>query len=364
MAKPSSRIFDLSHLSSLVSFFVLIAILALGVSTTTAWIAVLFLAVAVMTSVHHAEVIAKRVGPSMGALILAVAVTVIEVGLILSLMTNDSPETAFIARDTVYSAVIIVTNGIVGVCFLLGGIRYREQGFNIEGASSLLAVLAALVGLTLILPNYTSSSAGPTYTTPQLIFVSIASLLLYFGLVVSQTMTHKDYFDPLSTSAELADEVAEYVPTLRQSMASFAGLAVSLAVVIGLAKALSPTIEAGVTAVGAPRAMVGIVIALLVLLPETWAAVAAARANQLQTSLNLALGSGAASIALTIPVVSVFCIMTDRNLSLGLDEKGTAFVVLTFIVCGLTLGTGKTSALKGVVHLVLLCAYLVLAFLP
>lgn len=363
--RANERFFDMTHGASVLSFLVLIFVLAVSqITTWVALIAVVFLAVAVMTAVHHAEVIAKRVGPSLGALILAVAVTVIEVGLIVSMMTNDTPDSVVVARDTVYSAVIIVTNGIVGVCFLLGGLRHREQGFHIEGASSLLAVLAALVGLTLILPNYTISTTGPTYSTAQLVFASAASLILYFALVISQTMTHKDYFDPMTAAEEEKLEAEQYIPSMRATWMSVAGLFVSLIVVIGLAKSLSPSIEAGVTAIGAPRTVVGIVIALLVLLPETGAAIAAARANQLQTSLNLALGSGAASIALTIPVVSLFSVLTDRGLTLGLDGKGMAFIVLTFIVCGLTLGTGKTSAIKGVVHLVLLFAYLVLSFIP
>lgn len=325
-------------------------------------IAVGFLGVAVMTAVHHAEVIALRVGPSLGALILALAVTVIEVGLIVSLMTNDTADSAVVARDTVFSAVIIVTNGIVGVCLLLGGLRFRELNFHVQGASSLLAILAVLSGITMVLPNYTTSTAGSTYSTGQLIFVSSACLLLYALLVYFQTKTHKDYFEVTEVPSE--DAEGSPTPSLRRTILSFVCLVISLGAVIGLAKALSPAIETGVTALNAPRAAVGIVIALLVLLPEMWAAISAARANQLQTSLNLALGSGAASIALTIPVVSVFSIMTNRTLTLGLDPKGTAFLLMTFIVGGLTLGTGRTTALQGATHLVLMLAYLVMSFIP
>lgn len=354
-------LFNLPFLTSVGSLFVLAFVLALG--KLSPWItvaAIAFLAVAVMNAVHHAEVIASRVGPSLGALVLAISVTIIEVGLITSLMLNDSPDSAVVARDTVFSAVIIVTNGIVGVCLLLGGLKYREIGFQVQGASSLLCVLAALSGLTLVLPNYTSTTAGGTYSVGQLLFASAACLLLYIALVFSQTRTHKDYFE----APAQGPGAAAHLPSRRETWISFVGLLMSLGVVIGLAKALSPAIEFGVSAIGAPRAVVGIVIALLVLLPETWAAIAAARANQLQTSLNLALGSGAASIALTIPVVSVFSVMTHRPLVLGLEAKSTAFLALTFIVGGLTLGTGRTTALQGAVHLVLLAAYLVLAFIP
>ncbi len=365
MAKNTQRIFDYTHGLSLMSVAVMIFVLMSGaLSVAMLSVAVLFLGVSVMTAVHHAETIAKRVGPSLGALILALAVTVIEVGLIVSLMMNDTPDSSVVARDTVFAAVIIVSNGIVGVCLLLGGLRHKELGFHPQGTNSLLAVLAALAGLTLVLPNFTSSSVGPTYNTTQLIFASVASIAMYVALVVAQTKTHKDYFEIITTAKERALEAVNYIPSKKATLISFVALMLSLGVVIGLAKSLSPTIESGVTAMGAPRVMVGIVIALLVLLPETWAAISAARANQLQTSLNLALGSGAASIALTIPVVSVFAIVTNRPLSLGLDAKGMAFLMLTFVIGGLTLGTGRTTALQGVVHLVLLAAFLVLSMVP
>lgn len=362
-APTEKRLIELSHAVAVLAFFVLLIVFFAPVKTPFLTIvAMVFLGVAVTNAVHHAEVIAERVGPSLGALILALAVTVIEVGLIVSLMTNDSPDSAMIARDTVFSALIIVTNGIVGVCLLLGGLRHNVLGFQPQGANSLLAVLAALAGLTLVLPNFTTSTPGPTYSNWQLIYASAASLVLYFSLVWAQTKTHRDYFEPPVN--EDAGHLTDHRPSKIKARLSFVGLALSLLAVIGLAKSLSPAIEAGIAALGAPRAVVGIVIALLVLLPETWAAISAARANQLQTSLNLALGSGAASIALTIPVVSVFSIMTNRTLALGLDSKGIAFLVLTFMTCGLTLGTGRTTALQGAVHLVLMSAYLVLAFIP
>lgn len=362
-ADRPARLLDLSHLSSVLS------LVALGIATqldtrAPVWtlIALAILALAVMTSVHHAEVIAARVGPSLGAIVLALAVTVIEVGLIVSMMTNDTPDSAVVARDTVFAAVIIVTNGILGVCLLVGGLREKEMGFHAGGTSSLLAVLAVLSGLTLVLPNFTTTTKGPAYSTPQLIFASVASIVLYGGLLFAQTKTHKDYFEGPTEGESPAH--GPKAPTRRGAWLGFLGLLFSLAAVIGFAKTLSPAIEAGVTSLGAPRSTVGIVIALLVLAPETWAAVSAARSNQLQTSLNLALGSGAASIALTIPVVGVFVIATGRPLVLGLDPKSLAFLVLTFLTAGLTLGRGRSTALQGLIHLVLLCAFLVLSFLP
>lgn len=364
MAKKG-KLFDTSHAVSLLCVVVLALVVGLGsLGPWMSLLAIVFLSVSVMMAVHHAEVIAIRVGPSLGALILALSVTVIEVGLIVSLMTNDTPDSLVVARDTVFSAVIIVTNGIMGICLLLGGLKYRELGFHIGGTSSLLGVLVVLSGLTLVLPNFTTSTAVGTYTTAQLLFVSFACLLLYLSLVFSQTVTHKDYYEPLSTREERELEEQAYMPTKTQAWVSFVGLVLTLGVVIGLAKALSPSIEAGVSAIGAPRAIVGIVIALLVLAPETWAAVSAARTNQLQTSLNLALGSGAASIALTVPAVSLFSIFTERQLILGLDNKGTVFLLMTFITGGLTLGGGRATALMGIVHLAILFAFLALNLIP
>lgn len=359
-SQGSPRLLDLSHLSSVLSLIALAVVISVGTAGPL-WtlFAMAVLAASVVTSVHHAEVIAARVGPSVGAIVLALAVTVIEVGLIVSMMTNDTPDSAVVARDTVFAAVVIVTNGILGVCLLVGGLRNREMGFHAGGTSSLLAVLAVLSGLTLVLPNFTTSTKGPTYSTPQLIFASLASLTLYGCLLFAQTKTHKDYFEDGDAPAH-----AHAAPTRRGAWLGFVGLLLSLCAVIGFAKTLSPAIEAGVTSLGAPRSTVGIVIALLVLAPETWAAVSAARDNRLQTSLNLALGSGAASIALTIPVVGAFVIATGRPLVLGLEPKSLAFLVLTFLTAGLTLGRGSSTALQGLIHLVLLCAFLALSFLP
>lgn len=355
------------HSSQIASALLLAALLVVlgfgGGSLYWTLFAILCLGNAISTSVHHAEAIAGRVGPSLGALVLALAVTVIEVGLIVSMMQNDTPDSAIVARDTVFAAVIIVTNGILGVCLLLGGLRFKELGFHAGGTNSMLAVLAVLSGLTLILPNYTTSEVGPTYNSAQLIFVSVLCLVLYGYVLFAQTRTHKDYFEPERREGESGG--GHGAPQEGAGgWLSFACLLMSLTAVIGFAKTLSPSIEAGIHALGAPRATVGIVIALLVLAPETFAAVSAARHNQLQTSLNLALGSGAASIALTVPVVSAYVLATGRPLLLGLEPKNVAFLALTFITGSITLGQGKSTALQGLIHLVLLAAFLGLSFIP
>lgn len=350
---------------STVCFVVLLLIYAVfDHSDLTYFLAVGALAVAVITSVQHADVIAHRIGPSLGTLILALSVTVIEVALIVSLMANNTANSPTVARDTVFSAVMIVTNGTLGICILLGGLRQKALGFQTVGTSALLGVLAVLSILTLVLPNFTTTTHGPTYDTKQLIFVSLVSVILWGALVWAQTKTHKNYFEPTAHAPEPEPHEAHAFPTRPRAWISFLGLMISLISVIGLAKYLSPIIERSVLAVGAPGTVVGVIVAILVLAPETVAAVKAARINELQTSLNLALGSGAASIALTIPCVSLYSIFTGYGLALGLDQKGMVFLIMTFLAACFTFGTGRTTALHGIVHLTVMASYLALSFLP
>ncbi len=327
-------------------------------------IAVLFLALGISSAVHSAETIANRVGPSLGTLILALSVTVIEVALIVSLMGNGSEDASNIARDTVFAAIMIVTNGILGVSIILGGFRFKELAYQSVGTNSLMGIIAVLACLTLVLPNFTTSSSGPTYDTGQLIFVSVASLFLYGALVWAQTKTHKSYFESHTQNELDVLEKQEKIPSRNRALLSFITLVLSLVAVVGLAKLLSPTIESGVIYFGAPKAVLGIIIALLVLAPETLAAVNAAKINQLQTSLNLALGSGAASIALTIPVVSVYSLMTAQELNLGLDSKSSIFLLLTFVVGAFTFASDRTTTLSGVMHLTILASYIAMTLMP
>ncbi len=315
----------------------------------------------VFAAVHHAEVVAHRTGEPFGTLVLAVAVTVIEVALIVSVMVSAPEEKAGLARDTVFAAVMIVCNGIVGLCLLWGGARHHEQGFQLHGASAALAVLAALTTLTLILPNFATGAPGPLFTTPQLIFAGVVSLVLYGSFVFVQTVRHRDYFLPV----ERGDEAAHAPPpSNRTAGVSAALLLVALVAVVGLAKALTPMVELAVARLEVPKAVVGIVIAALVLLPEGLAALQAARADRLQTSLNLALGSALASIGLTIPTVAVVSIVLGTPLELGLGEKDTVLLALTLLVGVITLGTGRTTVLQGIVHLVIFAVFLFFAVAP
>lgn len=317
---------------------------------------------AVIAAVHHAEVVAHRTGEPFGTLVLAVAITVIEVALIVSIMLAGGPDKAALPRDTIFSAVMIICNGVVGLCLLLGGLRHHEQAFRVEGANSGLAALIALSTLSLVLPTFTTSSPGGTYTMPQLAFAAIASLTLWGVFVFVQTVRHRDYFLPPVDSAN--EDVHAAPPSNRQASVSFGLLLVSLVAVVGLAKVLSPSIERSVAAAGAPKTIIGIAIALLVLLPETWAAIRAARANRIQTSLNLAYGSALASIGLTIPAVALAAVWLSIPLDLGLQAKDITLLALTFLVSSITLVSGRTHMMQGAVHLVIFAAFLFLALVP
>ena len=331
---------------------------AAGVFAAAAGIA---LVTTVFAAVYHAEVVAHRVGEPFGTIVLAVAVTIIEVALIISVMIAAPAEKADLARDTVYAAVMIVCNGIVGACLLWGGARHREQGFQVQGASAALAVLAALTTLALILPNVATTAPGPVFTTSQLEFDGMVSLILYGGFIFVQTVRHRDYFLPVESKGE----GAHAPPTTNKAAFVSAGLlVVALVAVVGLAKSLTPVLESAVRIFNVPKGLVGIVIAALVLMPEGLAALRAARANRLQTSLNLALGSALASIGLTIPTVAVVSIVVQQPITLGLDQKDQVLLALTLFISVITLGTGRTTVLQGVIHLAIFAVFLFFAIVP
>jgi len=337
--------------------------LAVPPGPALALLCALLLCAAVLASVHHAEVVAHRVGEPFGTLILAVSVTVIEVALIVSMMLAGGSDKSGLARDTIFSAIMIVCNGAVGLCVIAGGLKHHVQSFRLEGATSALAALIVMATLSLVLPVFTTSVPGPDfYSTSQLAFAAVASLALWAVFVFVQTVRHRDYFLPPGNGGDEA--VHAPPPSAGLAWASFGLLVVSLLAVIGLAKTLSPTIERVVASAGLPPTVIGIVIAMLVLAPETWAAVRAARSDRLQTSLNLALGSALASIGLTIPAVAILSIALDRPLRLGLTPKDLVLLALTFAVGAITLGTGRTNVLQGAVHLLIFAAFVFLAIVP
>lgn len=333
------------------------------------------LAAAVVAAVHHAEVVAHRVGEPFGSLVLAVAVTVIEVALIVAVMASGGEQESSLARDTVFAAVMITTNGIVGISLLIGAVRFGTTLFNAEGSGAALATVATLATLSLVLPTFTTSQPGPEFSPAQLAFAALASLALYAMFVVTQTVRHRDFFLPVTVPADKTDEAvpADAVPaedqhaeppTRRTAWISLGLLLVALVGVVGLAKVESPAIKSAVQAAGFPPSVVGVVIALLVLGPETLAAARAAHRNRIQISLNLAYGSAIASIGLTIPAIAVATIWLDGPLVLGLGPIQQVLFALTIVVSVLTVVPGRATRLQGGVHLALLAAFIFLAINP
>jgi Ca2+:H+ antiporter len=328
---------------------------------------VALLGAAVLAAVHHAEILARGVGDLYGTLILAVAVTIIEVGLIITLMVSGGPVTAVLARDTVFAAVMITCNGIVGLSLLLSALRTRTADFNPEGTGAALATIITLATLSLVLPTFTTSVPGPEFSGPQLAFAAVASLVLYVLFVFVQNVRHRESFldTPESgrhTTGDSSDPAA--IPSTRAAMTSLGLLIAALVAVVGLAKVESKTIEKSVAAAGLPQSVAGVVIAILVLLPETLSAARNARRGRTQISLNLALGSGMASIGLTIPAIALASIWLEGPLLLGLGATQIALLALTAVVGTLTVIPGRATLLQAAVHLVLCVSYLFLAANP
>ena len=335
----------------------------LGVAALT--LVALVLVGAVLAAVQHAEVIAHRVGEPFGSLVLAIAVTVIEAGLILTLMVSGGSGASTLARDTVFSAFMICLTGIVGISLLVGTWRTRFTHFNAEGTGSALATVATLATLCLVVPTYTTSVPGPEFTPGQLAFAASASFVLWASFVANQTVRHRDFFLPVSGQGEVIDDDAHATPPTIQTTWLSVGLLVgSLIGVVGLAKVTSPAIESGVSNAGLPHSFVGVVIALLVLLPESIAAVRASRRGRFQTSLNLAIGSSIATIGLTIPTIAIAKLWIDTPLHLGLSSLQVVLLTLTVLVSVLTVVPGRATRLEGVVHMALFAAFLFLATSP
>ena len=328
-------------------------------------LAALLLAGAVLAAVQHAEVVAHRVGEPFGSLVLAIAVTVIEVALIITLMTSGGEKSATLARDTVFAAAMITMTGIVGLSLLIGSLRYGVTLFNAEGSGALLATVTTLATLSLVLPTFTTSHPGPEFTPSQLMFAAVASLGLYVVFVFTQTMRHRNFFLPVAQEGVINDQAEDAPPpSTRSTLTSLAMLVAALVAVVGLAKIESQPIESAVTAVGFPQSFVGVVIAALVLLPETLAAARAAWRGRIQISLNLAYGSAMASIGLTIPTLAVASLWFEGSLILGLGGTQLVLLILTVVVSVLTVVPGRATRLQGAVHLVLFAAYVFLAVNP
>lgn len=322
----------------------------------------IFLILSVLSAVHHSEVVAHKVGEPFGTIILAIAITIIEVALIISLMLVGGEKTVTLARDTVFAAVMLIFNGILGLCLLLGGAKHQEQFFHKTSVNTALVSLLAIIVLTMVLPNYTISIKGPIYSTPQMIFVAFACLVIYGAFLFIQTVRHRDYFLPADCNNNL--ESHSEPPSNKDTIVSLVSLLACLGIVVLLAKAISPSVEALVISAGLPQSLVGVIIATIVLLPEGIAAINAARNNRLQTSINLALGSALASIGLTIPSVALICTIFEMEVVLGIDIKSMLLMGLSFFTVMLSLSKGKTNILYGMVLLVNLMAYIFTIIYP
>lgn len=323
-------------------------------------VASILLILSVMSSVHHSEIIAHRVGEPFGTIILAISITVIEVSIIISLMLSGGDDSVSLARDTVYSATMLILNGIVGACLFIGGLKHHEQTFSKHSVTIALVSLVSIVIFTLVFPTFTKSIEGPFYTTPQLIFVSIACLIIYSFFLFAQTTRHREYF--LSEGEEKNEHSGKISNGVFYTSLVF--LVASLGIVVLLAKTLSPTIESIVTSYSLPKTLVGVIIAAIILLPEGIAAIIAARKNKLQSSLNLALGSALASIGLTIPCVAVVSSIYDMKIILGLDIKSIILLGLSVFTVMLSLSSGRSNIVYGVVLLVNLAAFIFMIIYP
>ncbi|CAG5067483.1 Sodium-potassium/proton antiporter ChaA [Dyadobacter sp. CECT 9623] len=350
------KIFQWTYISPVIAWIVYL-LLPADAGFLVNLLAVVALIVGVLSAVHHAEVVAHKVGEPYGTIILAIAVTLLEASIIVSLMLTGGVGADTYARDTLFAAVMIILNGILGISMFVGALKFKEQTFETKSVTIALVSLVSILVLTLVLPNFTTSIAGPSYSAPQLIAIGICCLVIYGSFLFTQTVRHRKYFLTDVTGEEKA-------VTQVEALTSLVLLLVCLGVVILLAKTLSPVIEDGVVAAGLPTALVGVAIAAVILLPEGIAAIRAARRNQYQTSINLALGSALASIGLSIPTVVIVCTLMDLPLVLGLDMKSMVLLVLSVFTVMLSLNKGQTNSLYAIVLLVNLMMYIFTIVFP
>jgi Ca2+:H+ antiporter len=314
---------------------------------------------AVLAVVRHAEGLAVRLGEPVGTLVLTLAVTGVEVMMISAVMaTGKGNET--LARDAMFAVVMIVLNGMVGLCLLLGGWRYGEQSYNVQGVNAFLAVIVPLAVLGLVLPNFTVSSPGPTFSPLHSTFLIIMSVGLYGVFLAIQTARHREYFVPPPTDASVA---ADHADNDARSIGYHAPLlAAYLVPVVVLAEKIAVPIDYGIHVLHAPPALGGFLVSVLVLSPESVSAVRATLANQLQRAVNLLLGSVLASISLTVPAALTIGFLMGQPVVLGLDPVDMVLLVLTLAVSTLTFAGTRTNVLLGAVHLLLFLAYVMMVF--
>ena len=320
-------------------------------------------AVIVLTAfavLRHAELLAGKLGEPLGTLILTLAVTGIEVAMIVALMFTGSGNIT-LARDSMFAVVMIVMNGMVGLSLVIGGLRHREQTYNLQGANAFLAVIVPLAVLCMVLPNFTRATVGPTLSAGQSVFLAVMSAALYGVFLAIQNLRHRAYFMAPGSGDE-AEEPHTHNGEFRSVGFHVALLVAYLLPLVLLAKQLAVPINYGIAVLHAPSALSGFLVAVVVLSPESMSAVRAALANQLQRSVNLLLGSVLATISLTIPAVLMIGFATKQSIVLGLNAADMVLLVLTLAVSTLTFASARTNVLLGAVHLLLFLTYLLFLF--
>jgi Ca2+:H+ antiporter len=332
---------------------------------SSAWWAALLLAwlfgvmlLSAFAVVRHSECLAEIFGEPYGTLILSLAITVIEVMMIAAVMLTG-PEVSTTARDTMFAVIMIVFNGMAGFALLAGGLRYHEQSYNLQGANAFLAVILPLAMLGLVLPNFTESAPGGALSALHEGFLILVSLALYGIFLAIQTLRHRHYF---LDAGEKDEPPAPAIPDLRPAAWHGALLVAYIVPIVLLSKKIAVPLDFGVRVLGAPAALVGFLVAALILAPESLGALRATLANQMQRAINLLFGSVLASISLTIPAVLAIALLTDRTVVLGLEVVDMLLLVLTLAMATLTFASGRTNILQGAVHLLLFAAYIVLIF--
>ena len=310
---------------------------------------------AALSVVRHAEHLAAHLGEPLGTLILTLAVTAIEAASISAVMIH-AKDSFTVVRDTLFAVIMIIMNGMVGTSLLLGAWRHREQSYNLQGANTYLSVIIPLAVLSLIMPNYTQTTPGPTLSLAQQVFLALLCVGLYSLFLAMQTGRHRGYF---MLDGE-GDEPEHGAPSAWSAHAML--LIAYMVPVVYLAEQFGRPIDDVIATFHAPAALSGVVIAALVATPEALGAVRSALANRLQRSMNICLGSVLATIGLTVPIMLLVSHLLGTTIYLGLEHSSFMMLILTLMLSVVTFASGRTNVLQGAVHMVLFVAYVLLIF--
>jgi Ca2+:H+ antiporter len=314
--------------------------------------------------VHEAEGLAEALGEPLGTLVLTLSIIIIEVALISAVMLSSNGVPT-LGRDTMFAVLMIVLNGVVGIGLLIGGLRHHQQSYNLQGASAYLAVILPLTAIALVLPNFTTSTEGGTLSVVQALFFSLFTIGLYGLFLWLQTGRHKGFFVPDGDEEAHGGHGAPRAGAPRQPLLGrFVLLIANILPIVILSKSLAKLLDAGIEGLGAPTALGGIVIAIVVLMPEGIAAIRAVSANHLTRAINLSLGAATSTVGLTVPAVLGIGVLTGQRVVLGLSPANMVLLTITLVLNTITFSGGRTTMLEGAVHLSLFAVFLVLVFSP